>query len=46
VEIKPSYIALFGALPTSSAKVWVEAFIVSTITGQVGKKVQFAVHIV
>jgi len=46
VEIKPSYVALFGTLPTSSAKVWVEAFIVSTITGQVGKKVQFAVHIV
>lgn len=41
VDITNPYNVVFGSFPPVNANVFVEAYLVSTVTGQVGKRVQF-----
>ena len=40
-DITTAYVAVFGSFPPVNANVFLEAYLVSTVTGQVGKRVQF-----
>jgi hypothetical protein len=41
VDVTTAYITIFGSFPPVNANVFLEAYLVSTVTGQVGKRVQF-----